>query len=151
MRADPQESEPGREVLGSSDFHARSRCLTAIVRSDLATRPRSGTISAVRGPWLSLHPRVNTIGMASEPSEITGLKYRFRHKLFVTAPIVIAGSAWAIANATTWWGGLIFGLGALLLVLLGVMVAGGAAAHANAEEQAAAVGPEASDDSAATG
>ena len=67
------------------------------------------------------------------------------------APIVIAGSAWAIANATTWWGGLIFGLGALLLVLLGVMVAGGAAAHANAEEQAAAVGPEAPDDSAATG
>jgi hypothetical membrane protein len=89
--------------------------------------------------------------MASEPSEITRLKYRFRHKLFVTAPIVIAGSAWAIANATTWWGGLIFGLGALLLVLLGVMVAGGAAAHANAQEQAAAVGPEASDDSAATG
>jgi hypothetical protein len=89
--------------------------------------------------------------MASEPSEITRLKYRFRHKLFVTAPIVIAGSAWAIANATTWWGGLIFGLGALLLVLLGVMVAGGAAAHANAEEQAAAVGPEAPDDSAATG
>jgi hypothetical protein len=39
----------------------------------------------------------------------------------------------------------------LLLVLLGVMVAGGAAAHANAEEQAAAVGPEAPDDSAATG
>jgi hypothetical protein len=90
------------------------------------------------------------MGMASEPSEITRLKYRFRHKLFVTAPIVIAGSAWAIANATTWWGGLIFGLGALLLVLFGVMVAGGAD-RANAEEQAGAVGSEASDDSAPTG
>jgi hypothetical protein len=151
VRADRQESEPGREVLGSSDFHARSRCLTVIVRSDLATRPRSGNYLSSTRTLVISSPRVNTIGMASEPSEITRLKYRFRHKLFVTAPIVIAGSAWAIANATTWWGGLIFGLGALLLVLLGVMVAGGAAAHANAEEQAAAVGPEAPDDSAATG
>jgi hypothetical protein len=86
----------------------------------------------------------------SEPAEITRKKYQFRHKLFVTAPIVITGSAWGIANATTWWGGLIFGLGALLLILVGIGVADVLANRANAEEQAGAVGPEAPDHSAAT-
>jgi hypothetical protein len=89
---------------------------------------------------------MNTIGV---PPEITRLKYQFRHKLFVTVPIIITGLAWAIANATTWWGGLIFGLGALLLAWFSVIVADVLADRANAEEQAG-VGPEAPDDSGAT-
>ena len=54
-------------------------------------------------------------------SEIVRLKYR--HTLFVATLITITGLAWAIANATTWSGGLIFGLGALLLALFSIGVA----------------------------
>ncbi len=48
------------------------------------------------------------------PSDIDRLRYR--NKLYVVVPVAIAGLAWGLANATTWWAGLLFGVGVLILV-----------------------------------